>query len=153
MAKTAVILLAEGFEEVEAIAPIDVLRRAGVRVTIAGVNDRMVKSSRGIGVQAETLLKDYKEMPDAIILPGGLPGVENRAKSGDVAEIVKAMNAAGKIIAAICAAPAAVLAPLGILDGKELELELGLRLQGDARVVLGGPDAGRQDLRPGARGS
>ena len=119
MAKTAVIVLAEGFEEVEAIAPIDVLRRAGVRVTIAGVKDQLVKSSRGIGVQTDMLLQDYKEMPDVVILPGGLPGAENLAKSSAVAGLVEKMNAAGKIVAAICATPAVVLAPLGILDGKK----------------------------------
>ena len=119
MLKTALVVLAEGFEEIEAIAPVDVLRRAGVRVTIAGTTDRLVKSSRHIGVQTDILLKDLVEMPDAVILPGGLPGATNLARSKEVAELVKKMNAAGKIVAAICAAPAAVLAPLGILDGKK----------------------------------
>ena len=117
--KTALVILAEGFEEVEAIAPVDVLRRAGARVTIAGVTDLRVKSSRKMGVEADILLKDLVEMPDAVILPGGLPGATNLAKSEEVAKFVKKMNAAGKIVAAICAAPAAVLAPLGILDGKK----------------------------------
>lgn len=119
MPKTALVILAEGFEEVEAIAPVDVLRRAGVRVILAGVNSLTVKSSRGIGVQADALLKDIKDLPDAVILPGGLPGAVNLAKSGEVAALVKKMNSAGKLVAAICAAPAAVLAPLGILDGKK----------------------------------
>lgn len=119
MLKTALVILAEGFEEVEAIAPVDVLRRAGVRITLAGVAERLVKSSRKIGVEVDMLLKDLVEMPDAVILPGGLPGATNLAKSEEVAEIVKKMNEAGKIIAAICAAPAVVLAPLGILDGKK----------------------------------
>ena len=119
MPKTAVVILAEGFEEVEAIAPVDVLRRAGVRVTIAGATERQVKSSRQIGVQTDILLRELKEMPDAVILPGGIPGATNLAKSQEVGEFVKKMNAAGKIVAAICAAPAAVLAPLGILNGKK----------------------------------
>lgn len=119
MAKTVVIILAEGFEEVEAVAPIDVLRRGGVRVTIAGVSERIVKSSRGIGIQADILLQDYQELPDAVILPGGLPGATNLAKAPEVAPFIKRMNKAGKIVAAICAAPAAVLAPTGILDGKK----------------------------------
>lgn len=119
MAKTAVMVLAEGFEEIEAIAPIDVLRRAGVRVTIAGATGLQVKSSRGIGVQADVLLKDVKDLPDAVILPGGLPGATNLARSEEVKEFVKKMNAARKLVGAICAAPAAVLAPLGILDGKK----------------------------------
>jgi 4-methyl-5(b-hydroxyethyl)-thiazole monophosphate biosynthesis len=119
MAKTALVILAEGFEEVEAIAPVDVLRRAGVRVTLAGVNSLIVKSSRNIGVQTDALLKDIKGLPDAVILPGGLPGAANLAKSGEVAKLVKQMSAAGKLVTAICAAPAVVLAPLGILDGKK----------------------------------
>ena len=119
MAKTALVILAEGFEEVEAIGPVDFLRRAGVHVVIAGLKDLKVKSSRHIGVEADILLRDYKEMPDAVILPGGIPGATNLAGSSDVAALVKKMNTAGKIVAAICAAPAAVLAPLGILDGKK----------------------------------
>jgi 4-methyl-5(b-hydroxyethyl)-thiazole monophosphate biosynthesis len=119
MPKTALVILAEGFEEVEAIAPVDVLRRAGVRVTLAGVNSLIVKGSRNIGVQADALLKDIKDLPDAVILPGGLPGASNLAQSVEVTKLIKQMNAAGKLVAAICAAPAAVLAPLGILDGKK----------------------------------
>lgn len=119
LAKTALVILAEGFEEVEAIAPVDVLRRAGVRVTLAGVNSLTVKGSRNMSVQADVLLKDVKDLQDAVILPGGLPGAANLAKSEEVAELVKKMNAAGKLVAAICAAPAVVLAPLGILDGKK----------------------------------
>ena len=119
MLKTALVILAEGFEEMEAIAPVDVLRRAGVRVTIAGVADLQVKSSRQIRVGADILLRDLVEIPDAVILPGGIPGATNLAKSKEVAELVKKMHGAGKIVAAICAAPAVVLAPLGILDGKK----------------------------------
>jgi len=119
MAKTALVILAEGFEEVEAIAPVDVLRRAGVRVTIAGATDLKVRGSRKIVIEADILLKDLAEIPDVVILPGGLPGATNLAKSGEVVALVKKMNVKGKLIAAICAAPAAVLAPLGILDGKK----------------------------------
>ena len=72
MPKTALVILAEGFEEVEAIAPVDFLRRAGVRVTLAGLNSLTVKGSRNIGVQADVLLKDVQDLPDAVILPGGL---------------------------------------------------------------------------------
>ncbi len=119
MAKTAVVVLAEGFEEIEAVAPIDVLRRAGVRVTIAGLCAKNVKSSRGVWVQADQLFEEIKDLPDAVILPGGLPGATNLAGSAGLAAFLKKMNGAGKLIAAICAAPAAVLAPLGILDGKK----------------------------------
>ncbi|HNX68091.1 MAG TPA: DJ-1/PfpI family protein [Candidatus Omnitrophota bacterium] len=119
MPRTAIVLLAEGFEEVEAIGPIDVLRRAGVRVTVVGVSGLTVKSSRGIGVQAEVMLADIRELPDAVIVPGGMPGSTHLANSEVVGEFLKKMHAHGKMIAAICAAPAVVLAPLGILDGKK----------------------------------
>jgi len=119
MSKTVLVILAEGFEEVEAVASIDVMRRAGLRVTIAGVTDLLVKGSRKIGVQADALLKDIKDFPDAVVLPGGLPGATNLAKSEEVVKLIKKMNSAGRLVAAICAAPAAVLAPLGILDGKK----------------------------------
>jgi len=135
MPKTAVVILAEGFEEVEAIAPVDLLRRAGVRVTIAGATDLCVKSSRNIGVQADALLKDIQELPDAVILPGGLPGASNLARSKQVSDLVKKMNAAGKLVAAICAAPAVVLAPLGILDGKKATCYPGCESDFSAKTV------------------
>ncbi len=119
MAKTALVVLADGFEEVEAIAPIDALRRAGIRVTCAGLKDKIIKSSRGLSVQAEILFKDYPDLPDVVILPGGLPGAANLANSSELAAFIKKMNEAEKIIAAICAAPALVLAPTGVLDGKK----------------------------------
>jgi 4-methyl-5(b-hydroxyethyl)-thiazole monophosphate biosynthesis len=119
MAKTAVVILAEGFEEVEALAPVDFLRRAGVRVTLAGVNSMIVPSSRKIGVQADVLIKDVRDLFDAVILPGGMPGSTNLANAMEVSQFIKKMHAAGKLIAAICAAPAVVLTPLGILDGKK----------------------------------
>ena len=78
-----------------------------------------MKSSRQIKVTADILLRDLVEMPDAVILPGGIPGATNLAKSKEVSELIKKMNAKGRVLAAICAAPAAVLAPLGILDGKK----------------------------------
>jgi len=119
MPKTALVILAEGFEEVEAIAPVDFLRRAGVRVTLAGLNSLIVKGSRHIGIQTDVLLKEVQDLPDVVILPGGLPGATNLAKSGEVTALIQKMNVAGKLIAAICAAPAVVLAPLGILEGKK----------------------------------
>ncbi len=119
MAKTALVILAEGFEEIEAIGPVDFLRRAGVRVTVAGLKELIVKGSRNVRLEADILLKDLKEMPDAVILPGGIPGATNLAGASEVAALVRKMNAAGKIVAAICAAPSAVLAPLGMLDGKK----------------------------------
>lgn len=119
MVKKALVVLAEGFEEIEAIAPIDILRRSGVRVTVAGLTERCVKSSRSLGVQTDILLKDLAEAMDAVILPGGVPGTANLARSAELGALIKRMNGEGRLVAAICAAPAAVLAPLGILDGKK----------------------------------
>lgn len=134
MAKTAVVILAEGFEEIEAIAPVDVLRRAGVRVTIAGVGSRIVRGSRNLGVHVDALLKEIDQLPDAVILPGGMPGAENLRKSSEVAELVKKMHAAKKIIAAICAAPAVVLAPLGVLNFKKATCYPGCEADFSAKV-------------------
>ena len=127
MPKNVIVLLAEGFEEVEAITPIDYLRRVGIEVTIAAVNKNLtVKSARGIPVIADASLDglegEGKLKPsswDAVVVPGGLPGADNLAASKRVGDFLEAMNEAGKLVAAICAAPARVLAPLGILAGKQ----------------------------------
>jgi DJ-1 family protein len=107
--KSACVLLAEGFEEVEAITPIDYLRRAKVEVSIVGVTGRLVSGSHGIKVEADAssdaLLKDY----DCIVVPGGGRGADNLAASPAVSFLIKRHFAAGKLVAAICAAPAVVL--------------------------------------------
>ena len=118
MEKKALIVLAEGFEEIEALIPADVLRRAEVEVTIAGVKGDLVTSSHGVKIKTDTVLADYDLLPDVVIFPGGTPGAENLASSLEVKNLISKMNANGKLIAAICAAPALVLAPTGILNGK-----------------------------------
>ena len=122
--KKVLVLLAEGFEEVEAITPIDYLRRAGISVTIVAIgSDLTVKGSHGVQVHADTCLKSLlNEGPfawDGVIVPGGLPGTDNIAASKEAGDFLKKMGAAGKMVSAICAAPARVLAPLGLLDGKK----------------------------------
>ncbi|MCK5451254.1 MAG: DJ-1/PfpI family protein, partial [Candidatus Omnitrophica bacterium] len=67
--KKALVVLVEGFEEAEAVIPVDILRRSEVEVVIAGVDDDIVEGAHGIAVKTDILLKDYKEMPDAIVLP------------------------------------------------------------------------------------
>ena len=126
MAKKALIFLAEGFEEVEAVTPIDYLRRAGVDVTIAALGGEMVTGSHGIPVKADTTLGDVAKQGeaapaswDAVVLPGGLPGANNLAASEALGSFVRAMAAAGKWVCAICASPAVVLAPLGLLEGRK----------------------------------
>lgn len=116
--KKAIIVLAEGFEEVEATIPADVLRRSEVEVTIAGLGKLEIKGAHNITIKTDVLFDDYKDKPDVVIFPGGLPGAENLALSLKVKDLILRMDAEKKLIAAICASPALVLAPLGILKGK-----------------------------------
>jgi protein deglycase len=118
MSKKALIILADGFEEIEAISVIDILRRAGIEVTVAGLEAMEIKGSHAVAVTCDARLADTHTDFDAIILPGGMPGAMHLATSVKVASIVKDFFARGKIVAAICASPAVVLAPLGILDNK-----------------------------------
>ena len=121
MKKKVIVLLAEGFEEVEAVTPVDYLCRAGADVTIASVGDSLiVKGARsGISITADVLLANV-EMDgwDAVVIPGGMPGAANLAESKEAAHLIKKMAAAEKLICAICASPVVVLAPLGLLKGK-----------------------------------
>ena len=116
--KKVLIVLADGFEETEAIAPIDTLRRADIDVRIAGLSGLEITGGHGIKVLADIKLDDIKEEFDAIVFPGGSMGAENLSKSEKVKKLIKEMHKKGKIIAAICASPAVVLAPTGILEGK-----------------------------------
>ncbi|MBF0385968.1 MAG: DJ-1/PfpI family protein [Candidatus Omnitrophica bacterium] len=115
----AIIILADGFEDIEAVTPIDLLRRANVEVTVAGLDSVSVTGARGkIRITADTILDKAGVDYDAVILPGGMPGAANLAKSEKIRSLIIEMNKKGKIIAAICAAPALVLSPLGILNNK-----------------------------------
>ena len=118
MAKDTLIILAPGFEEIEAVTVIDILRRARVEVTVAGLGAIEIKGSRGIVIKADKQLSEDDNYFCACILPGGGQGANNLAASNIVKNILITMNQAGKIIAAICAAPAVVLSPLGLLDNK-----------------------------------
>ena len=116
--KKAIIVLAEGFEEVEAFAPIDILRRCQVDVVVAALTKDEVASAHNVTVKPDVLIDEVTELPDVLIFPGGMPGAENLALSKKVKDLVLKMAAEGKLIAAICASPALVLAPLGVLEGK-----------------------------------
>jgi 4-methyl-5(b-hydroxyethyl)-thiazole monophosphate biosynthesis len=118
--KKVAVLLAEGFEEVEAVTPIDFLRRADITVyptKIGESNSKIVKGSRGIFIEAEYFLQDLPDNLDAVILPGGMPGAKNLSESEEVIELLKTMIQENKIICAICAAPAVVLNKHNLLDG------------------------------------
>ena len=120
MAKVYV-FLADGFEDVEALIPIDVLRRGGVDViTISTTIFPLVESAHGVTIEADLQFDqvDYSDA-DLLMLPGGMPGASNLFAHEGVREAVMAQFQAGKKIAAICAAPAVVLAQFGILKDKK----------------------------------
>jgi 4-methyl-5(b-hydroxyethyl)-thiazole monophosphate biosynthesis len=112
--------LAEGFEELEAITVTDLLRRAKVDVTIAGLKPGPVRGSRGAVILPDTALDDaLGHAYDMIVLPGGLPGAVHLGEDARVTGLLRNMAAAGKFTCAICAAPK-VLAEQGLLDGKRM---------------------------------
>ena len=113
------IFLADGFETVEALAPVDVMRRAGLSVTVVSIMGRYeVLSAQGVPVIADALIGDFSlSDADAIVLPGGGAGTENLSANSAVREEIERMNNEGKLIAAICAAPM-VFGRMGILQGK-----------------------------------
>ena len=127
MGKKALCFLAEGFEEVEAITPIDYLRRAGIDLTIAAVGtEKIVTGSHSISIAADTTIaamdkegKFNAACWDGVFVPGGMPGASNLASCAPAGNFFKEMAGAGKIIAAICASPAVFLYPLGLLEGKK----------------------------------
>ncbi len=111
--------LADGFEEVEALCPLDILRRAGLEVTTVGVGGKdTVQGAHGITVHADIPDILYRDSaPDMIILPGGMPGSSNLDGSRIVDSALRAASRQGKYLAAICAAPL-VLGKRGYLNGK-----------------------------------
>ena len=107
--KRAAIVLTTGFEEIEAIAPMDILRRAGVEVDIVGVTANVATGSHDLTISTDKeLSKVMNELYDVLILPGGMPGAKLLKNHQEVQEFVKLHYDAGKIIAANCAAPIAI---------------------------------------------
>ena len=116
--KTALILIADGSEELEAVTLVDILRRAGVVVTLAGLGAGLLRCSRGVLLMPDTTLEAALENDyDMVVLPGGLPGTTHLKNDARVLDLVNRMAQQGKYVAAICAAPS-VLAAAGLLDGK-----------------------------------
>lgn len=116
--KKILTVLADGFEETEAVAVVDVLKRAGLQVCLAGLDSAVVRGAHDIRITADALLEEVKnDTFDAVYLPGGLPGATNLLASAAVGEILKTTAARGGIVSAICAAPI-VLARHGLLTGK-----------------------------------
>jgi len=117
MKKKIAVILADGFEEIEAVVPIDVFRRLEFEVVVAGLS-KTVKGSHGIKIQADCLLSELKEPEfDALFLPGGMPGAANLRDCPSVIEFVKKMDSRKAVVSAICAAPI-VLKAAGIIEGK-----------------------------------
>ena len=130
------VLLGTGFEETEAIAPIDLLRRAGIQVLTVGVNGKTVVGGHGIGVEADITVDEMDlTAMDMIILPGGLGGVASVRACPAAMEALRFAWDNGKFVAAICAGPT-VLADLGITDGKEVTCYPGCESQmGSANMI------------------
>jgi len=119
MGKKAIVFLANGFEETEALAPTDIMRRCGIDVTLISINEtRTVTSSHNIVITADQTINDKLTEYDLIFLPGGMPGTNNLNATDIVKnEVISAYNN-GRHIAAICAAPL-ILGQLGLLNGKK----------------------------------
>ena len=112
------LFLAEGFEESEALVPLDMLRRAKVEVKTVGVTGSEVKGSHGIRVIADISPEEVGEEIDMVILPGGMPGTTNLEADETVQAAIDRAAEKGKLIAAICAAPM-ILGNKGLLEGKD----------------------------------
>lgn len=134
----ACVLIVDGFEEIEAVTVVDVLRRAGVKTSVLGVEHRKVTGNHGITLNVDASLQDVMSLGtrfDAVVLPGGMPGAARLRDSDVVRDFVLTQGAQGAIMAAICAAPIA-LAQFGILQGRQATCFPGFESQlGGACVV------------------
>ncbi len=136
--------IAEGFEEIEALCPLDLMRRAGLDVTTVGIGSKEITGAHGITVTADIIDKEYAgEVCDMVFLPGGMPGTLNLAASETVIKAIKQAKDNDSYIAAICAAPS-ILGDMGLLVGKRAVCYPGFedRLTGamipNEKVVLDG---------------
>ena len=145
--KKVLVPLAPGFEEIEAITVIDILRRAGVDVVVAGTQPGPIEASRQTKHIPDCTLDDVRaEDFDMIVLPGGQPGTTNLRRDTRVRQIIETLQKNNRRIAAICAAPS-VLSAYGVLQGRaatshpsvRAEVSAGAREFSDQRVVLDGP--------------
>lgn len=116
--ETALVLFAAGSEELEAVTVVNILRRAGVTVTLAGLSEGALKGSRGITLQPDTSLDAVlNDDFDMLVLPGGMPGTRHLQADARVIKLAQDMAKKGRYVTAICAAPM-VLATAGLLNGK-----------------------------------
>ncbi|MCK9479918.1 MAG: DJ-1/PfpI family protein [Firmicutes bacterium] len=110
--------LAEGFEEIEAIMPLDILRRAGANIQTVGIESNKARGAHNIEIVADTTLDKISDNIEMLILPGGMPGTDNLQKNEDVIKTLMKAYENGAYIAAICAAPK-IFGELGLLKGKK----------------------------------
>jgi 4-methyl-5(b-hydroxyethyl)-thiazole monophosphate biosynthesis len=110
--------LAEGFEEIEAVTNIDILRRAGLDVLTAGIDSKEIKGDHDINLRADIEIKDVDSSDvSAVVLPGGMPGAANLRNSSKLLQLIREVNEKDGLCAAVCAAPI-VLEAAGVLEGK-----------------------------------
>jgi len=127
-----VVLLAPGFEELETVTIVDVLRRAGISVLLAGITPSPIEGGHGIKVVTDLSIDDVKTY-DALVLPGGNPGYINLERDQRVLKLIRATYDAGKYVGAICAAPH-VLGIAGIMEGAKATCYPGIEIAGAERV-------------------
>ncbi len=120
MSRKALVPIANGSEEIEAVCIIDTLRRAEVEVTVASISgELLITASRRTKIQADAQIVDcVGEEYDLIVLPGGMPGAEHLRDCAIVIDMLKMQRNAGKLYGAICASPAVALLPHGLLEGR-----------------------------------
>lgn len=140
------VLMAPGFEEAEALVPVDLLRRAGIEVRLVSIDKPLVRGGHGMIVFCDTMLKDVElEQADLIFLPGGGQGVENLGAEPKVEALVRNAAEKGVLLAAICAAPT-LFCRWGFLEGRQAvcyptwaDRLTGAQFQPEAAVVQDGP--------------
>ncbi len=140
--KTSYLFLANGFEEVEAIATVDVLRRSGMTVHTVSINPTVeVTGAHGVVVKADMLIGDVTLTDDTdwLICPGGMPGATNLADCQPLVDMLCEHNIKDGRIAAICASPAVILEPLGILDSRRATCYPGMEPVGGKAMMTGNP--------------
>lgn len=153
---TCIVFLTDGFEEIEALTPVDYLRRAGQEVLTVAVPSKtmndpyIVNGAHGIPVIADMTLEEFlketkDELPEMIFLPGGMPGATNLAACVQVTDYIKACFDAGKIVSAICASPAVILSKTGILKGKNWTCYPGM--ENDVSEYVGDADAAEELMK------
>lgn len=131
------VFLADGFEEVEALTPVDLLRRGGMEVVTVGVGSNIITGSHGITVVPDIIENDVvlDDSVDMVVLPGGMPGTVNLEHSQTVLNAVRFCYDNGKKVAAICAAPS-ILGHMGLLKGKQAVCFEGFESQLEGAEVL-----------------